>query len=388
MGGPGARARQGGTVVETMPTLPASAWPDPPEGVPASALTWAEVIAPGGAASKVLARGTSLRLRDLHGQACAHLLLYSADQPWERLNVADTVKIPWQAYLGTGHPLLSDQGRVLATMIADDSGRHDALCGGGAPARARFVNLAAKHGLEPRDLPPSVSLFQGVRVQADGSLTWLGQRRRRMFGDASLRAAAPRAPRRRSPPHRSAARARGDGARGARLARAGDRARGPAVDCHPRASASVREHRRLLGGSGVIDEVVPACAPWSAVVPADGTLRIVDLEGNQAVDFLLYNAHDTAERYSAQDTIAAQGNIFLTTGSVLRSNEGRPLMTIVADDVRPPRHDRRRLLARSPTRCATATTPSTSTPASRTSSPRARSGAWASATSSRTSTGS
>jgi uncharacterized protein YcgI (DUF1989 family) len=165
---------QGAAVVETMPTLPASAWPDPPEGVPAADLTWAEVLAPGGATSKVLARGTSLRLRDLHGQACAHLLLYNADQPWERLNVADTVKIPWQAYLGVGHPLLSDQGRVLATMVADDSGRHDALCGGGPAARARFVNLAAKHGLEPRDLPPSVSLFQGVRVQGDGSLTWLG----------------------------------------------------------------------------------------------------------------------------------------------------------------------------------------------------------------------
>jgi uncharacterized protein YcgI (DUF1989 family) len=88
--------------------------------------------------------------------------------------VADTVKIPWQAYLGLGHPLLSDQGRVLATVIGDDSGRHDALCGGGPAARARFVNAAAKHGLEPRDLPPSVSLFQGVRVQADGSLAWLG----------------------------------------------------------------------------------------------------------------------------------------------------------------------------------------------------------------------
>jgi hypothetical protein len=161
-------------VVETMPTVPASRWRDPPEGVAASELTWAEVLAPGGATSKVLSRGTSIRLRDLHGHACAHLLLYNAEQPWERLNVADTVKIPWQAYLGVGHPLLSDQGRVLATIIADDSGRHDALCGGGASARERFVPLAAKHGMELRDLPPSLSLFQGVRVQGDGSLAWLG----------------------------------------------------------------------------------------------------------------------------------------------------------------------------------------------------------------------
>jgi uncharacterized protein len=87
----------------------------------------------------------------------------------------------------------------------------------------------------------------------------------------------------------------------------------------------------------VIDETVAACAPWSAVVPAEATLQIIDLEGNQAVDFLAYNAHDTAERYSAPDTIAAQGNVFLTAGSVLRSNLGNPLMTIVADEVG--RHD-------------------------------------------------
>jgi uncharacterized protein len=83
----------------------------------------------------------------------------------------------------------------------------------------------------------------------------------------------------------------------------------------------------------VHDEVVPARAPWLHHVAAGHTLRIVDLEGNQAVDFLLYSAADDAERYSAQDTIAAQGNIFLRTGSVLLSNEGRPLATITGTNV-------------------------------------------------------
>jgi urea carboxylase-associated protein 1 len=87
----------------------------------------------------------------------------------------------------------------------------------------------------------------------------------------------------------------------------------------------------------VLDVTVPARAPWSAIVEAGQELTIVDLEGNQAVDCLLYRAGDTSERYSAADTIAAQRSLFLTTGSVLRSNEGRPLMTIVADDVG--RHD-------------------------------------------------
>lgn len=90
--------------------------------------------------------------------------------------------------------------------------------------------------------------------------------------------------------------------------------------------------------------VVPARAAWSAVVRTAQTLTVTDLHGNQAVDFLVYDAHDTAVRYSAPDTIHAQGNLFLTTGSVLMSNEHTPLMTVVADEVGSTRHGRRRLL--------------------------------------------
>jgi urea carboxylase-associated protein 1 len=86
-------------------------------------------------------------------------------------------------------------------------------------------------------------------------------------------------------------------------------------------------------GPIVLDEVVPARAPWTAVVKAGQTLRIVDLEGNQAVDFLMYALEDDAERYSAQDTIAAQGNIFLRAGSVLMSNEGRPMAVVTTTAV-------------------------------------------------------
>ena len=82
---------------------------------------------------------------------------------------------------------------------------------------------------------------------------------------------------------------------------------------------------------------VPARAAWSAVVRAGETLTVTDLHGNQAVDFLVYDAHDTTVRYSAPDTIHAQGNLFLTTGSVLMSNEHTALMTVTADDVG--RHD-------------------------------------------------
>ena len=88
-----------------------------------------------------------------------------------------------------------------------------------------------------------------------------------------------------------------------------------------------------LSGAIVHDEIVPARAPWLHHVAKGQTLRVVDVEGNQAVDFLIYSAADDVERYSAQDTVAAQGNLFLKTGSVLRSNEGRPMMTITDTSV-------------------------------------------------------
>jgi urea carboxylase-associated protein 1 len=84
-------------------------------------------------------------------------------------------------------------------------------------------------------------------------------------------------------------------------------------------------------GDVLRDEVVPARSPWIGEIAAGQTLRIVDLEGNQAVDFLAYDAHDLDLRYDAAATITQQRNIFLTTGSVLVDGEGQPLATIVDD---------------------------------------------------------
>ena len=76
---------------------------------------------------------------------------------------------------------------------------------------------------------------------------------------------------------------------------------------------------------------VPAGEPFIHELRKGQYFRIIDLQGNQAVDTLFYNAHDYSDRYSAQDTIREQGNIYLTTGSKLRSSAGNVLMTIVAD---------------------------------------------------------
>lgn len=78
-------------------------------------------------------------------------------------------------------------------------------------------------------------------------------------------------------------------------------------------------------------EVVPAGDYFMHVVKAGQTFRILDLEGNQAADTLFYRADDPTERYSAMDTIREQGNVYLTTGTKLMSNECNIMLEIVAD---------------------------------------------------------
>ena len=194
-GGARTHARaQAGAEVPFRPTVPASeADVVDRDGTPvdASRLIWDEVVGAGGDAAKVVPRGTTVRLVDVAGDACANVLLYNADRTVERLNVADTVKVQWQAYLGAGSLLLSDMGRVLATIVADTSGCHDALCGastlpsnelrygsgavsGPCPnARDRFAVALAKHGLDRRNIVPNVNFFKGVVVEPDGALRFV-----------------------------------------------------------------------------------------------------------------------------------------------------------------------------------------------------------------------
>jgi uncharacterized protein len=179
---------QGGMRVEAMPVLPPVA-DDLPEGVSGDDLLWEETITPGGYATRRLARGTRLRLIDKGGDACASLNIFNAELPTERLNVADTVKVQWNAYLGAGKLLLSDMGRVLASIVEDGAGTHDTFCGvsnaggnlrkyregrnsGAYPnGRDRLILGAAKHGLTRRDVHPCVNLFKGTRIEADGTIT-------------------------------------------------------------------------------------------------------------------------------------------------------------------------------------------------------------------------
>lgn len=83
----------------------------------------------------------------------------------------------------------------------------------------------------------------------------------------------------------------------------------------------------------VHDEIVPARKPWSGVIKAGDILVITDLEGQQAVDFLCYDANNLADRYSATNTVKVQGNVYVGLHTVLYSDSGTALMTVIEDTV-------------------------------------------------------
>lgn len=187
-----AKAAAESAKVTSKPILPISEATDLPDDLPREGLCWDETLGAGAYATRLLERGSRLRLVDVEGDACANLLVYHADRTSERLNVADTVKVQWQAYLGSGSLLLSDLGRVLMTIVRDDSEQHDTFCGastrvsnerrygeganhGACPnARDRFTLALAKHDLARADIGPSIAFFKGVRVEPDGALRFLG----------------------------------------------------------------------------------------------------------------------------------------------------------------------------------------------------------------------
>jgi len=182
-----AHARAMGSMrVAAMPTVPAGSVLVPPAGASAQTMLWEETIAAGGYAARELGRGAQLRLEDVRGDACAAMLVFNAERPVERLNIADTVKVQWNAYLGRGSMLLSDMGRVLMTVLDDSAGTHDTFCGASSAkgnaarygsgdnwgphpnGRDRFLLAAAKFGLGRRDIHPCVNWFKGVRIGPDG----------------------------------------------------------------------------------------------------------------------------------------------------------------------------------------------------------------------------
>jgi urea carboxylase-associated protein 2 len=180
-----------GTIIAHMPTIPASAARNLPSGVSADAVVWEETLGAGEYAARRISRGTRVRLTNLQGDGCVQLLVLNADHPIERLNIADTVKVQWNAYLGKGKLLLSDMGRVLMSILDDACGNHDTFCGASNArvntvkygegenyskcpnARDRFLIALQKFGLGKKDIPPSLNLFKTVRIEESGATTFI-----------------------------------------------------------------------------------------------------------------------------------------------------------------------------------------------------------------------
>lgn len=158
-----------------------------PAIMPAPLIDRDETLPPGWYWTAHVPRGKTLRIICL-GETCGvSALFWNAREPSERLNPADSIKVQWTARLTRGKLLLSDMGRVLASITDDTYGLHDCLCGAssrGADAvrygekstrrnsQENFVLAASKHGLGVRDIGPCVSFFAPVTVDANGAFVW------------------------------------------------------------------------------------------------------------------------------------------------------------------------------------------------------------------------
>jgi urea carboxylase-associated protein 2 len=150
-----------------------------------------EQVPAGWYATVRLRRGEALRIVDDSGRSSVSLIGWREEDTSERINCADTVKVQWSAALSKGRVLLSDMGRVFLSLVEDTSGAHDLMVGGSTPISTRaalgattrntqenFLAAAAKIGLGLRDIPPCVTFFAPVSLDADGRFLWMSGRKR------------------------------------------------------------------------------------------------------------------------------------------------------------------------------------------------------------------
>ncbi|MBD2532802.1 urea carboxylase-associated family protein [Nostoc flagelliforme FACHB-838] len=143
----------------------------------------------------VIKRGNTLRVTDLEGSYGVSIICYNADSPIERLNIADTAKIQFNAFLKKGMVIYSDMGRILFSITEDTSGHHDLICGCSNAAsnaakygegtynkygesdynnsRNNFLKALGKRGLTRKDLMPNLNLFSRVAVHPNGDLEYV-----------------------------------------------------------------------------------------------------------------------------------------------------------------------------------------------------------------------
>jgi urea carboxylase-associated protein 2 len=132
-----------------------------------------------------LSRGEAIRIIDGSGLASVSLIGWRRENPSERINCADTIKVQWSAVMCKGRVMLSDMGHVFLSLIEDTSGAHDLMVGGSTATSTRaafgaalrntrdnFLAAAAKNDLSLHDIPPCVTFFAPVSVDANGRFQW------------------------------------------------------------------------------------------------------------------------------------------------------------------------------------------------------------------------
>jgi urea carboxylase-associated protein 2 len=163
------------------------------DGAPiaSSAVISREHVPAGWYATVRLRRGEALRISDDSGRSSVSLIGWREEDTSERINCADTAKVQWSAAISKGRVILSDMGRVFLSLVEDTSGAHDVLVGGSTPAstlaafgaatrntQENFLAAAAKIGLGLRDIPPCVTFFAPVSLDANGRFLWNSGRKR------------------------------------------------------------------------------------------------------------------------------------------------------------------------------------------------------------------
>jgi urea carboxylase-associated protein 2 len=159
--------------------------------ISANAVIHRETVPSGWYTTLLLKRGEALRIVDDSGQASVSLLAWREEDPSERINCADTIKVQWSAAISKGRVILSDMGRAVFSLIEDTCGAHDLLVGGSTPAsvlaatgasgrntQENFLAAVSKIGLGVRDISPCITFFAPVALDEAGRFLWQEGRKR------------------------------------------------------------------------------------------------------------------------------------------------------------------------------------------------------------------
>ena len=137
--------------------------------------------------SGVVRKGQTIRIEDTFGQQAIDTIFYCLGNFGERYSSQDTLRVNGVAYIATGSQIISSEGRLMATVTADTSGRHDTSAGCCScesnavrfgqdsrhlhACRENFILELSRHGMGKRDIVPNINFFMNVPISPNGAMT-------------------------------------------------------------------------------------------------------------------------------------------------------------------------------------------------------------------------